>query len=82
MWKAAFDRNRAGQQQSGVRRYRILRPIDDPNYIMVDLEFDSSHEAEGSSCRDAPSVGTAASSGGLVGSPPARIVEVVRTREY
>ena len=45
-WKEAFDRDPVGRQQPGVRRYRVLRPIDDPNYIMVDLEFDSSSEAE------------------------------------
>ena len=29
-----------------MRRYRVLRAIDDPNYVMIDLEFDSSSEAE------------------------------------
>ena len=42
----AFDRDPAGRQQSDVRYYRILRSIGNPNYIMVDLEFDSSSEAE------------------------------------
>jgi hypothetical protein len=45
-WKEAFDRDPVGRKQGGVRRYRVLRPVDDPNYIMVDLEFDSSSEAE------------------------------------
>ena len=30
----------------GVRRYNILRPIDDPNYVIIDLEFESLKEAE------------------------------------
>lgn len=29
-----------------MRRYSILRGIDDPNYVMIDLEFDSREEAE------------------------------------
>ena len=45
-WKEAFDSDPIGRQQSGVRRYRILRPTDDPNYVMVDLDFDSASEAE------------------------------------
>jgi hypothetical protein len=45
-WKAAFDSDPVGRQQSGVRRHRVLRPIDDPNYVMIDLDFDSSSEAE------------------------------------
>ena len=45
-WNAAFDRDPIGRERSGVRRYRILRPIDDPNYITIDLEFDSSSAAE------------------------------------
>jgi hypothetical protein len=45
-WKQAFDSDPADRKGSGVRRYQILRPKDDPNYIMVDLEFDSIGEAE------------------------------------
>jgi hypothetical protein len=40
-WKAAFDSDPIGRERSDVRRYRILRPTDDPNYVTVDLEFDS-----------------------------------------
>ena len=44
-WKEAFDGDPVGREQGGVRRYRILRQVDDPNYVMIDLEFDSSSEA-------------------------------------
>ena len=40
-WKAAFDSDPVGRERGGVRRYRIVRPVDDPNYVAVDLEFDS-----------------------------------------
>jgi hypothetical protein len=40
-WKAAFDSDPIGRECSGVRRYRILRATDDPNYVMIDLEFDN-----------------------------------------
>ena len=45
-WKQVFDRDPADRKGSGVRRYQILRPTDDPNYVMVDLEFASVAEAE------------------------------------
>jgi hypothetical protein len=45
-WKKAFDSDPVGREQGGVRRYRVSRPTDDPNYIVVDLEFETSEEAE------------------------------------
>jgi hypothetical protein len=29
-----------------VHRHRVLRRSNDPNYVMIDLDFDSSSEAE------------------------------------
>ena len=40
-WKKAFDDDPIGRQRAGVRYYRILQPIDDPNYVLIELEFDS-----------------------------------------
>ena len=45
-WKAAFDSDPVGREQGGVRSYRIYQPLDDPNYVIVDLVFDNSVEAE------------------------------------
>jgi hypothetical protein len=46
-WKRAFDSDPAGRKQSGVRRYQVSRAVDDPNYVMIDLEFDTREQAEG-----------------------------------
>jgi hypothetical protein len=46
-WKQAFDSDPIGRKRLGVRRYRIMRPVDDPNYAMVELEFDTRPQAEG-----------------------------------
>lgn len=46
MWKQMFDSDPADRKGSGVRRYQILRAQDEPNYVMIDLEFDSNEEAE------------------------------------
>lgn len=45
-WKRAFDSDPLDRRRSGVRRYRVLRPVDDPRYVLVDLEFDTLAEAE------------------------------------
>jgi len=45
-WKKAFEADPVNRKKSGVRRYSILRPIDDPNYVIINLEFKSLTEAE------------------------------------
>src|SRR4026207_2158458 len=45
-WKVAFESDPAGRAASGVLRYTILRAHDDPNYVMIDLEFDTTGEAK------------------------------------
>jgi hypothetical protein len=45
-WKKAFDADPVGQKQSGVRQYQIMRPVDNPNYVMVDLLVETAKEAE------------------------------------
>ena len=44
-WRAAFDRDPAGRETSGVRRYRIFRPVDDPKFVIIDLDFDTDRAA-------------------------------------
>ena len=45
-WKKAFESDPVNRKKSGVRRYTILRPIDDPNYVIINLEFNNLKEAE------------------------------------
>jgi hypothetical protein len=79
-WKAAFESDPVGRKQSGVRRYKILRPIDDPNYVMIDLEFDTVSEAEALLA----AMRVVWSGGGrtVMSNPRARIVETVESNEY
>jgi len=46
-WKQAFDSDPADRKGSGVRRYQVMQSVDDPNYVMIDLEFDNLAAAEG-----------------------------------
>lgn len=45
-WKKAFDNDPVGRKKSGVKRYRVHRMADDPNYVIVDLEFEDVNTAE------------------------------------
>lgn len=79
-WKRAFDSDPVDRKKSGVRRYQVLRSIDDPTYVMIDLEFDTQSEAEAllAAMREVWS----RVQGKLVLDPQARIVETVETKEY
>ena len=79
-WKKAFDSDPVGREKSGVRRYQVLRPIDDPNYVMMDLEFDTPSQAE--ALLAAMRVVWGRVEGTIMMNPQARIVEAVETGEY
>jgi hypothetical protein len=55
--------------------------IDDPNYVMIDLEFDS-HDAADAMRRVLEALWGRVQQDGLIGAQQARIVEVVDAREY
>jgi hypothetical protein len=80
-WKAAFDSDPVGREEGGVRRYRISRPIDDPNLVFVALEFDGSDEAEAFRGK-LRALWSRIESEGLVEGPQASILEVVEAKEY
>ena len=73
-WKKIFDSDPLGRQQSGVRRYRILRSVDDPGYVMVDLEFDTLVQATATLERLRQLWGRV--EGTIINKPEGRLVEV------
>jgi hypothetical protein len=79
-WKQAFDSDPVGREKSGVRRYRVSRPIDDDHYVMIDLEFDTVSQAEAllAAMRGVWS----RVEGKIMMNPQAQIVEVVQAEEY
>ena len=79
-WKKAFDSDPVGREKSGVRRYRILRPVDNANFVMIDLEFDTASQAE--ALLAAMRVVWGRVEGTIMMNPQARIVEAVETKEY
>jgi hypothetical protein len=78
-WKASFDSYAELRQKSGVRRYEVSRPIDNPNFAMIDLEFDSVREAE--ALLAAVQQVWQRVGGTLIEDPQWRISEVVETKE-
>ena len=79
-WKKAFDSDPVGREKSGVRRYQILRQIDDPNYVMIDLEFGTVSQAE--ALLAAMRVVWGRVEGTIMMSPQTRIVEAIETKKY
>ncbi len=77
-WKRAFDSDPVGREKMKVRRYQILRPLDNPNYVMINLEFDTADDAE--ALLAAMRAVWARVEGIIVTSPKAQIVEVVETK--
>lgn len=77
-WKEAFDGDPLGRQQAGVRRYRVLRQVDDPDYVMIDLEFEGLGETEAflAALRDLWSRVD------VMRDPRARVAEIVESGEY
>ena len=45
-WKAAFDRAAPIRTEHRVRAFEIFRPIDDREYVVVQLELDSVADAQ------------------------------------
>lgn len=81
LWNAAFDRFAEVRQQAGVLRHQVQQPVDDPGYVVIDLDFGTTGEAENfleflhervwSSPGNAPA---------LVGTPRTRILEPAARR--
>jgi hypothetical protein len=44
-WASAFNRFADARRQAGVRSQRLRRPVDDPKYVVIDLDFDTTDEA-------------------------------------
>ncbi len=45
-WQAAFDRFADVREAAGVRGHRVQQPVEDPRYVVIDLDFGTTEEAE------------------------------------
>jgi hypothetical protein len=79
-WKKTFDSDPVDRARSGVRRYQVSRPVDNPNYVLIDLEFDTATQAE--ALLAAMRTVWKRVEGTLIMSPQVKITEVVETKAY
>ena len=45
-WKSAFDRFADARAKGGVIGQRVRRPIDDPRHLIIELDFETSQQAQ------------------------------------
>jgi len=81
-WKVAFDGGQERREAGGVRRHQVYRPVDDPRYIAVDLEFDNRDEAEAFKMGLEEMWRSPQASRVLGGTPRARVIDVVESKRY
>ena len=79
-WKQMFDNDPAHRKLSGVRRYRVSRPVDNPRMALVDLEFDTLEQAQGFLATLRTVWGKV--EGTLIAEPRASILEIADEKEY
>ena len=79
-WKQAFDSDPVGREKMRVRRYQILRPVDNPNYVMIQLEFDTASDAE--ALLNGMRAVWSRVEGTIMTNPKAQIVEIAEAKEY
>jgi hypothetical protein len=79
-WKKAFDNDPIDRKKSGVKRFRVYRPADDPNYVIIELEFDHIDNAQ--KALSALKNLWSKVEGTVMTNPKTRILEVVESKEY
>ena len=82
VWQKAFDSFEQARAKAGVRSFAIRQPVNDPKYLMIDLEFDTQGQAESFADFLHNRVWSSpASSPGLAGRPQTRILDLRRKEE-
>jgi hypothetical protein len=79
-WKKTFDSDPLNRKQSGVRSYRIFRTVGNPNYIIIELEFDNLQEAE--KMHESLKQLWPRVEGKVIMNPTSRIIETIESIEY
>lgn len=46
LWSSAFDRFATVRRDAGVVGERVQRPVDDPRFVVIDLEFETIDRAQ------------------------------------
>jgi hypothetical protein len=79
-WQEVFDSFAEARTNAGVRSFAIRQPLDDPKYLMLDLEFATTGQAEMFASFLHEHVWSAPSSSpALAGVPQTRILDLRRS---
>lgn len=79
IWQEAFDSFADARAKAGVRAFAIRQPVGDPQYLTLDLEFDSAGQAEAFERFLRQQVwASPSSSPALDGAPTTRVLDLVR----
>ena len=82
IWQKAFDSGAEARAKAGVRSFAIRQPADDPKYLMLDLEFDTTGQAEAfAEFLHQHIWSSPASSPALAGAPQTQILDLIRSEE-
>lgn len=74
-WEAAFRQFEEARRTAGVLGHTVQRPDDDPNYVVIDLEFGTTEEAQAFlGFLESVVWAVPANSPALVGSPSAKVI--------
>lgn len=74
-WASAFSRFADARRDGGVRAHRVQRPVDDPAYVVIDLDFDTREAAESFRTFLETKVWVPGVAPALVGTPETMILE-------
>ena len=79
-WKKAFDNDPIDRKKFGVKRHRVYRSNENPNLVIIEMEFDELNNAQQTltALRNMwPKI-----EGLIVFTPQTRILEIVDIKEY
>jgi len=78
MWRQVFDRDPLNRAGSGVRSFRIYRPVGQDDYVLIELDFETQEAAVMFLARLEEEVWTTGvAAPALVGAPETRILETL-----
>ena len=79
-WKKAFDSDPIDRKKSGVKRYKIYRLTNNPDYVIIDLEFDNLNHAQAT--LTALKNLWSKVEGTVMTNPKTRILDLTESKEY
>jgi len=79
-WKNAFDSDPMNRKQSGVKRHQVFVQKENPDYVIISLEFVNMNEAEAMLSRLQKLWNEV--EGKVMTNVKARIIELIEEKEY